>query len=261
MKIKSSNRYKSIKSPEPIYRNGRIYNAQHKNFKVDIPFYIGQCTKHGGPVLELACGTGRVTIPIAKEGIDITGIDISPGMLTVAKENAEEMAIKIVFIRADIRKFNLRKKFSVIIFPFNAIAHLYDIKDITACLNCVKKHLKPNGKFIFDFFNPRLDILLRDRSKRYPTSKFTDPDSGKKIIITENNEYDRKTQINHIKWYYNIGGRKFVEALNMRVYFPRELDSILLYNGFKINHKYGDFDCSKFSSASPKQIYVCSVDT
>lgn len=250
---------KNFTKKEPVYYDGRHYNAQNRKYKADIPFYVSQCRKYGGPVLELACGTGRVTIPTAKEGFDITGIDISPGMLATAKESAVSAGVKINFVKTDIRKFNFRKKFKVIIFPFNAIAHLYNIVDLKSCLDCVKKHLKPNGKFIFDHFNPSLNTLTRDQSKMYPVTKYYLPERRERVTIKENNYYDRKTQINHINWHYKIGKSKFNEKLDMRIYFPQELDALLLYNGFKINYKYGYFDYTEFTSSSPRQIYICSV--
>ncbi|HJY62554.1 MAG TPA: class I SAM-dependent methyltransferase [Ignavibacteria bacterium] len=251
----------TVKLKEPFYYIGKQYDAQNKKYREDIPFYLNQCRKYGGPVLELACGTGRVTIPIAKEGFDITGIDISWEMLKAARESAADAEIKIHFKRVDARKFKLSKKFKVIIYPFNSIAHLYDIKSILDCLIRVKKHLLPGGKFIFDIFNPDLNRLVRKKSK-LPVKKYfyDEPGSGKKVIISEHTYYDGKTQISHINWHYNIEGNKFVEKLDMRIYFPLELDALLLYSGFKINSKFGNFDCSEFSSDSPKQIYICSLD-
>ncbi|MCD6329120.1 MAG: class I SAM-dependent methyltransferase, partial [Candidatus Cloacimonetes bacterium] len=69
-----------------LYRNGLHYDAQHVEIVEDIPFYISQAQKADGPILELACGTGRITIPIARQDFDITGLDISEGMLKVARE-------------------------------------------------------------------------------------------------------------------------------------------------------------------------------
>ncbi len=250
----------TVKQKEPFYYIGKHYNAQNKKYRTDIPFYLNQCRKYGGPALELACGTGRVTIPIAKEGFDITGIDNSREMLKAARESAADIDIKIYFKRADIRKFKLAKKFKVIIYPFNSIAHLYDLKSILDCLSRVKKHLLPGGKFIFDFLNPDLNRLVRKKLKP-PVKKYFYHESGtgKKVIISESNYYDRKTQISHINWHYNIEGRKFVEKLDMRIYFPAELDALLLFSGFRINSKFGNFDCSEFSSDSPKQVYICSL--
>lgn len=244
---------------EPLFYNGRHYDAQHKNFAIDIPFYVEQSVKFGDPVLELACGTGRVTIPIAKAGFDITGIDISSSMLNSAAVDAADAGAKVNFVKSDIRSFNLERKFQLIICPFNAIAHLLDLKSVIATFLRVKKHLNKEGKFIFDFFNPSFERLFRDESKRYPVDEYQDPDSNEKVILTESNHYDRATQINYIKWYYKIGEREEVHNLDMRMFFPKELDALLQLNGFRIHDKFGDFDGSEFTENSGRQVMICSV--
>ncbi len=250
---------KKIKNTEPFYYDGRHYDAQQKDFSVDIPFYLEQSVNYGDPVLELACGTGRVSIPIAKSGFDVTGIDISSGMLNSAAVDAAEAGAKINFIKGDIRNFEIDKKFNLVIFPFNSIAHLLDLESVNGCLNSVRKHLLPDGRFIVDFFNPDFKYFTRDQSVSYPVGAYPDPDTGEKVILTENNFYDRATQINHVKWHYKIGDRDFSEDLDMRIFYPRELQALLIHAGFKIEHIYGNFDRAEFNTGSPKQIYVCSV--
>ncbi len=243
---------------KPLYRDGRHYDIQHSNFKKDIPFYLDQARKYGDPILELACGTGRITIPIANEGFNITGLDISEGMLEKAKENARKKKLSIKWIRDDVRTFNLKRKFSLIIFPFNSIAHLHDLESIDSCFTRVRKHLKNNGRFIIDMFNPDLIRLIRNPKKRFPVVKYPDPDSKATVVITENNSYDAAKQINYITWHYKIGKKEYSYALNMRIFFPQELDALLIHNGFAIEAKYGNFQYSKFKPKSEKQIMICS---
>ena len=244
---------------EPLYRNGRHYDTQHRNFKSDIPFYLDQARKYGDPILELACGTGRLTIPIAKEGYDITGLDISEGMLEKAKENARKKKLALKWIRDDVRTFNINEKFKLIIFPFNSIAHLHDLESIDSCFTTVKRHLKDDGRFILDMFNPDFKRLIRNPKKRFPVDKYTDPDSKATVVIKESNIYDSAKQINYITWYYKIGKEEFSYELNMRIFFPQELDSLLIHNGFNIENKFGNFDCSKFNSKSEKQLIICNL--
>ncbi len=239
-----------------LYADGRHYDLQHVGMTDDIPFYLKQARELGGPVLELACGTGRITVPLAEAGIKITGLDLTEGMLRQARARAAGKGIEIDWVLGDCRKFDLERKFKLIFFPFNSIAHLHDPESIEACFACVRKHLSDYGRFIVDIFNPRIDILIRDASQRYPVAEYPDPDGGGTVVITENNVYDAATQVNHIKWYYRVGksGDERVAELNMRVFFPQELDALLRANGFEIEAKYGDFDESPFTSASPKQI-------
>lgn len=244
---------------DDIYWDGRHYDLQHEGFVEDIPFYLEQAKQYGDPVLELACGTGRITIPLAAEGIDIVGLDVSGRMLAHASKKAAERGVRVKWVEADCRHFTLGKRFNLIFLPFNSVAHLHDLASIEACFACVKEHLRPAGRFIIDIFNPRLDILLRDPSERYPVGEYTDPDGRGRVVITENNVYDPATQVNRIKWYSRVGdaGQETVAELNMRILFPQELDALLTYNGFDVESKYGDFDKSPFRSDSVKQIPVC----
>jgi len=244
---------------EPLCRNGRHYDLQDKDFLDDIPFYLRQIKKYGEPVLELCCGTGRVTIPIAQQGIKTSGLDISEPMLSHARRKAAVKGVDVEWVKADCRDFKLDRKFNLIFFPFNSIAHLHDLESIESCFSSVRMHLRNEGRFVIDIFNPRLDILTRDPSKCYPVAGYPDPDGKGTVLITENNIYDAAAQINRIKWYYKIGSQaeEVVEELNMRILYPQELDALLYYNGFTIEAKFGNYDESPFVSTSPKQLIVC----
>ena len=246
---------------EHLYFDGRHYDQRYIPSE-DIPFWINQVKRYGVPVLELACGTGRVSIPLAKGGFKVTGIDISDSMLAEAKKKSLQENVAVEWIKVDIRDFDLGKKFPLIIFPANTICFLYELDELEACLSCVKRHLRPNGRFIIDVFNPRLDILLRDPEKRYPHSEYPDPDTQVTIKVMENNIYDSASQVNSIKLFYKLPRKaeEIVEELNMRIYFPQELDSLLKYNGFRIEAKFGNHDEKPFKSESIKQMVICSLN-
>ena len=243
------------------YLDGRHYDSKVKSRKRydDITFYINKVIDYGEPVLELACGTGRVTIPIAKKGISITGLDLLNTMLTEAKRKSKETGVEIEWIEADMTNFNLNKKFNLILMPGCAFNWFLDLKSVEKYLICVKRHLNPNGGLIFDAFNPDLNLLVRDPSKTYPNAKYQDPDGGGLIIVSENTKYDKATQINKVRLSYSISDKTITNELKLRIFFPLELDAILKYNGFEINAKYGDFDQTPFISDSRRQILVCQV--
>jgi SAM-dependent methyltransferase len=241
-----------------LYSDGRHYDLQNSNFAGDIPFYLRQIQKYGQPVLELACGTGRITIPLAEKGIQMTGVDVSPPMLSQARAKAAARGVDVHWIQADCRDFRLGQKFHLVFIPFNSITHLHDLESLSAFFSCVKAHLAEEGRFLIDVFNPRLDILIRDPGRRYPVAQYPDPDGGGIVTVTESNVYDAAQQINRIKWYYRIGqGEERVVENNMRIIFPQELEGLLHYNGFVIEGKFGDYDEAPFESGSPKQLVVC----
>jgi len=243
---------------QDLYSDGRHYDLQNTNFVDDIPFYLRQIQKYGQPVLELACGTGRITILLAEKGIQITGLDVSQPMLSHAKKKAAARGVDVQWIQADCRDFQLDRTYRLIFIPFNSITHIHDLESLEALFSRVKEHLAPGGRFIIDVFNPRLDFLMRDPTRRYPVAEYPDPDGQGTVTVTENNSYDAAQQINRIKWYYKIGSQEErVAENNMRIFFPQELDGLLQYYGFAIEAKYGNYDEKSFESGSSKQLVVC----
>jgi SAM-dependent methyltransferase len=252
-----------LKPPDcgDLYWDGRHYDLQTRTFVEDIPFYERQINRFGQPVLELACGTGRITISLAGKGIDITGLDVSEPMLSLAREKAGARATPIDWILSDCREFRLGKRFRLIFIPINSITHLHRREDLEALLARVREHLHEQGRFIIDLFNPSLDILRRDPHQRYPVAEYEDPDGRDRVVITESNIYDAAAQINRITWYYRIGDDEDARVVenNMRILYPQELNELLHYNGFAVETKYGDYDESPFLARSPKQLTVCRL--
>lgn len=250
-----------MKDPDckKLYENGKHYDHQHERFRDDIPFYLEMSTRFRDPILEIACGTGRITIPIAEKGFNITGIDISKGMLDEAERKVKGKDLDIEFFKADCRYFNLNKKFNLIFIPFNSFLHIQTREGVESCFNNVKRHMaSEDSRFILDIFNPVPNLLIRNPEHQRKVCEYPDPYSDKLIEIFEDNLYDLATQINYIKWHYIVDDKEeYVRELNMRIFYPQEIDALLHYNGFEILEKWGDFDKSPFHSDSPKQLILC----
>ena len=109
----------------------------------DLQFYKRWLPQNkGARILELCCGTGRLTLPIARDGYNISGVDYTPSMLAQARLKASEVGLEINFIEADIRTLNLQEKYDLIFIPFNSIHHLYKNEDLFKVFNVVRNHLK-----------------------------------------------------------------------------------------------------------------------
>lgn len=241
-----------------IYWDGRHYDRINEFYTQDLPFYFSQTTGLEDPILELACGTGRLTIPFAQRGYKITGLDQSHAMLKVAAQKTGNRLSNLELVLADARSFALDRRFGLILFPFNALTHLLTAQDLGDCLHCVANHLTGSGRLIIDVFNPSLTILTRPATTRYPVRTYLDPDGRGVITVTETNWYDRATQINHLTWYFHYeSGAEEQITWSMRMWFPQELDALLQYHGFRIAAKYGNYDATPFLSDSPHQLVVC----
>ncbi len=244
---------------EYFYINGQHYDYMIKSRQAhdSIPFYVRYAKMYGSPVLELACGTGRITIPIAKEGLSVIGLDFSEKMLDHAKRKSKENDLDIEWVQGDMINFSLNKKFCTIIMPGAAMNWIVDNKSMENCLINVRKHLKQNGRFIFDAFNPDLDILQREGSKIYPMYDYPNPEGEGTVFVAGSNSYDKVSQINYFNSYYKFEGKEIVKELKLRMFFPQELDALLYYNGFIIDNKYGTFKEEPFNSDSNLQIIIC----
>ena len=123
----------------------------------DIVFYLGAARQFGDPVLELGCGTGRITMAIAQAGCRIVGLDISGRMLKKAGEKranlGREARERVQLVQGDMTQFDLGEKFRTVLIPFRPFQHLLETKEQINCLHCVRKHLTPNGRLIMDFFH------------------------------------------------------------------------------------------------------------
>src|SRR5574340_383525 len=131
----------------------------------DVPFYLDLAAEFPGPTLELACGTGRVTLPLARNGVEITGLDISPNMLAVAarKLAAEprEVRERVRLVPGDMSAFNLGARFPLIVIPFRAFQAMLTREEHRGCLRCCREHLRPDGRLAINVFNPRLSRLAQ----------------------------------------------------------------------------------------------------
>ena len=237
-----------------------IYDGMNTSLD-DLEFYKRWMPKNkNAGILELCCGTGRLTIPLAREGYVISGVDYTASMLEQAKDKAIQEGLTVEFIEADIRTLALDEQFDLIFIPFNSIHHLYTNQDLFKAFQTVKKHLKKDGLFLFDCFNPNIRFIADGEKDQKEIASYTTED-GRSIMIKEAMRYESKTQINRIAWHYFINGKfDSIQNLDMRLYFPQELDAYLKSSGFTIVHKFGGFDEEDFGDDSEKQVFVCKQD-
>jgi SAM-dependent methyltransferase len=127
----------------------------------DIPFYLGlalEAKAAGKSVLELACGTGRVTIPIAEAGVDIVGLDSSPAMLEVARHKSQGIA-NLRWVQGDMAGFAIEGAYGLIIIPWRSFLLLLTTESQVSCLSAIYQHLLPGGRLALNFFNPDPSLI------------------------------------------------------------------------------------------------------
>ena len=143
-------------NPVPQYVDyAQYYDHDHRDTVPDFEFYLDYARQCGSPVLELACGTGRLLIPLAESGIEMTGVDLSENMLAVCKHKVEDrqMAERVTLVHASMADYDLpRKDFSLVFIAFRSFMHLYNQQDQLACLRRTFEHLRSGGTLIIDLY-------------------------------------------------------------------------------------------------------------
>jgi SAM-dependent methyltransferase len=241
------------------------YNQRNST---DIEFYIDYAKKSGGRTLELGCGTGRVLVPTAAAGCEITGMDLSDYMLQKcrAKLAGQPEAVKkrAKLIQGDMTNFKTGEKYALITLPFRPFQHLLSVAEQKACLGCIHKHLKPQGKLIFDVFNPNPVRLVPNpeyMQEREDLPETQLPDGRKVRRASRAVSYHREQQYNEYELIYYVthpDGRKerLVDAFPLRYFFRYEMEHLLELCGFKVTGLFGNFDQSPFTNDSPEMIFV-----
>ncbi|MCC6527927.1 MAG: class I SAM-dependent methyltransferase [Polyangiaceae bacterium] len=224
----------------------------------DLAFWRGLAAEHGGPVLELGAGTGRVALALAEAGHDVTGLDRSLALLEWARARARERGLSVTLAAGDLRDFELGRRYRLVIAPYHVFHHLLDRASIQAFFRQARQHLTDDGWLVVDAFQPSLAFLGGAPGERRQVLRYRDPYRDVEVRLFEENHYDPATQVNRIVWSYEVAGEPDPERdeLTMRIVFPQELDALFELGGFTIVHKWGNYDRTPFGSSSPKQLVV-----
>jgi SAM-dependent methyltransferase len=240
-----------------------------------VAFYAALARETGGPVLEIACGTGRVAIPIARQGLAVTGLDIVPGMLELARSKSAGLPVR--WVEGDARAFDLGERFRLVFLTGNAFQLFLTNADQEALLRRVHAHLHEEGMFAFETRNPRwggrgereedrdgLFVDLETREEEEARPSYVDA-QGREVRVFDTRAYDHVAQIlrwtTHQRWQEGARERTKTTRIALRYTFPQELAALLHHNGFTIARRYGDWNGEPLTAASRSIILVCRKRT
>jgi SAM-dependent methyltransferase len=232
----------------------------------DVAFYRDAARDFGDPVLELGCGTGRVTMALADSGIRVTGLDLSERMLERAVRKRAALRVepreRVHLVQGDMAQFDLGETFRLVIIPFRAFHHLLEVRQQMDCLNCVRKHLAPHGHLVLDVFQTdaeRMHDPVHHRESLVAEYKTQD---GRQVRMSERVvAFHRAEQRNDVEMIFSVvhpGGRneRLVFAWTLRYFFRYEIEHLLARCGFKVAALYGNFDRTSLRDESPEMIFV-----
>jgi SAM-dependent methyltransferase len=258
---------------DTLYSNDAyFYDLDNREpLKVDIPFYLGCASKisANSRILELACGTGRITIPLAKAGHEVWALEYSEAMIDVFEDKLknlpEETASKIHLIHGDMSNFEMGQKFPLILLPARSFQLLLDEDKEISCLKDVHRHLSEDGTFIIDianFFGGQIKEKEWVSEEEFFDWENIDPKTGYKIRRTHiRKKIDLERKILYPQKNYHIfkddgAVEKIVKQAAWKYFSEKQIKNLLVSNGFKIMEEMGAFDGKPINKGS-EFIFIC----
>jgi len=235
----------------------------------DLVLWTELAKQADGPILELACGTGRLVLPLARAGLDVTGLDLSQNMLTIArqklgKEPAEVQA-RLKLVDGDMSRFLLDKKFGLIFIAFRSFQNLLERENQRSCLKCCREHLMVKGRFALNIFNPNLSKISQPGEVYFDFGESLMSD-GNRLRQTADTTYDNVNQRLSARMKYEIteaSGKATAHEypLELRYFFRFEMEWMLEACGFEVEAIYGNHDKSPLQADSQEMIFVARKGT
>jgi ubiquinone/menaquinone biosynthesis C-methylase UbiE len=245
-----------------------IYDQTVHDWPGELDFYLGYAAdviSSGGKILEVACGTGRMTIPLAKAEAKITGLDLSPAMLEVARRKSVGLE-HIRWFEASMRAFDLGEQFDLIISPGHSFQFMLTAAEQLECLETLKRHLAPGGTLILHIDHQDMAWLGEVGGEQagvfQPGSDVTLP-TGQRFRSFYSWAYERATQTAISDKYYDeldstgeVVKRINRGPLRLHCIFRTEMEHLFARAGFEVLALYGDFERNPLQNTSSEMIWV-----
>lgn len=248
-----------------------LYDRQSSEFydyhakRGDVKFYSDLAIEARGLVLEIGCGTGRILIPTAKAGVNITGLDNSVEMLKICQDKlndeSSEVRSRVKLVYSDMTNFNLEREFSLVTVPYGPFNCLITVEEQLSCLNCIKQHLHQNGSVVLDLFYPSSKEFSSGEEGFMAKTPFYMPDGRSVTWGLRFNSVDYNRQTIQEELFYDVRypdghDERLVYTSFLRYFYPYEAEHLLVRAGFIIESVFADFMKSPFGSKYPSELII-----
>ncbi len=231
-----------------IFDDGDLYDLVLQDLPYGLDFYLGLARAAQGPVLDIACGTGRILLPCLAAGVEIEGLDLIEPMLERLRAKAARLGLSPRLHQADMSEFALPRRFALVMIPFNAFIHNMTQEAQIRCLALCREHLLPGGMLVFDTFFPSLEIVGAAAGTRVLEGELPHPETGLPMRMYDTRTFDRVAQTQHSLNELEIlaadGSVQQVHRnqASSRYVYKHEMELLLRIAGFARWEIYGDFD-------------------
>jgi SAM-dependent methyltransferase len=227
----------------------------------DIPFYLEESRRTEGRVLELMCGTGRISLPLLRAGVSLTCVDSSPEMLFHLHQKLAQSGLSADVVEQDVTKLALLRPYTLAFIPFNSFSEIKEKADQLSTLGSIRRCLTDEGRLIVTLHNPSVRLKKVDAHSHH-AGRFSLDEGGNTIALETREEYHPETELvtgQQAFEAFNKEGKslwKRVVDISFRLIWPREFQSLLSEAGFAVECVFGDYDRSSFAETiSPFMIW------
>jgi cyclopropane fatty-acyl-phospholipid synthase-like methyltransferase len=242
-----------------------FYDIEHAQFDEDVHMYRNFAELRGSPLLELACGSGRLLLPLARDGYEITGVDNSTSMLKLAQGALQRagLAERCKLVQQDMCMMRLGQKFRLAFAALGSFAHLSTRKQQQQALAAIRAHLAPGGLFILDISNADARYMegLSGQLLHQGTWRQQDGTLLTHFVSPASSTTQHLLDLTHFYDVHSQAGPVQRTIINTRLYlFERtELELLLEHAGFVIKEVYGDHDLGPYEHESPRMIFLAEA--
>ena len=248
-------------SNNPFDKFARLYDWEHDRYLVDVDVHVAFARRFGGPVLELACGSGRLLAPLAQAGFAVTGVDSSPAMLERARRRLDTLGLMATLVQSHIERLDLPNRYRTIILGLDSFGLLIKHEQQVCALAAAKRHAAHDGRLILDVANGNLrggnepaeelmhDLTLPDLETGRPISKF---------VLRRPRPAE---QLDELMFFYDEQDehgylRRSMVELELRWFTRFELELLLQSAGWQVDEIYGDYNLAPFGPNSERLLIV-----
>lgn len=254
------------------YDDALLYDLEYADHVEDVAYYVDRARTAGGRVLELGCGSGRLTLPIARAGVSVLGVDRAPSMLEAARHKLAsqppEVRARVELLEWDYQSADdapggtlasrvAAAPFAAVLWPFNAIHHCSDTGVVSAMLERIRDWITPSGRLCLDCYLPDRELYDRDPNGRYEQRTFQDPRTGVELQSWEEGWWDEPGRVHHVIYVYRWpDGTEHRTHLQLRMFELPELLGLFARAGWRVTRASQDFGGTPVGARALKWVGV-----
>ena len=240
-----------------------LYDLEHRDLEQDLDLYLNFAERCDGVVLELGCGTGRVTLALGQAGYTVVGLDESTSMLELAGARVAEAGLgaKVRLEHLDVRDMAWSERFALAIWPLNGFLHLPSRTDQALALAKVRQALLPGGFVVVDLPNPHVAFAPQS-DDQLAIRRSVQTAQGDLVTSLVSTRTDLADQVQHMTLLYDTVGcqdgivRRTAAQVELRFVYRYEMAGLLEQTGFEVDAVHGSYDLDPYESDSPIMLFV-----